>query len=126
MGFVDLTGEFSSKLKMPLAVVAGADVRADERIPRMLDENCVLTLADVGRHLLLELPRETFIDLGPLLAELASCGVNPSPIPGAILIRRKAGRNRRNWFQKRRLHRDASARIQNVPRSGGPFCLTIV
>ena len=55
-----------------LAVVAGADVRADERIPRMLGEKGVLTLADVGRHLLLELPHETFIDLGPLLAELAS------------------------------------------------------
>ena len=60
---------------VPLTVTAGADVRVDERIPRMLDEGRVLTLADGGRYVLLELPHETFIDPKPLLVELAARGV---------------------------------------------------
>ena len=60
---------------VPLAVTAGADVRVDERIPTMLDEDLVLTLADGGLYLLLELPHETFIDPAPLLADLAARGV---------------------------------------------------
>ncbi len=60
---------------VPLAVTAGADVRVDERIPGMLSEDLVLTLADGGLYLLLELPHETFIDPAPLLAALAARGV---------------------------------------------------
>ena len=60
---------------IPLMLAAGADVRVDERIPALLEEDSVLTLADLGRHLLLELPAEIFIDLKPLLVELAAKGI---------------------------------------------------
>ena len=60
---------------LPLEVVPGADVRVDERIPALLEKDLVLTLADRGRHLLLELPPEVFIDLKPLFVELAARGI---------------------------------------------------
>jgi len=59
---------------IPLTVVPGAEVRVDERIPQLLQSDHILTLADTGRYILLELPRETFVDPGPLLAELSSVG----------------------------------------------------
>ncbi len=62
---------------IPLAVVPGADVRVDERIPALLDTGRVLTLADSGKYLLLELPHDTFINIQPLLAEMAARGVTP-------------------------------------------------
>jgi protein-tyrosine phosphatase len=58
-----------------LRVVPGADVRVDERICKLLEEDKVLTLADGGKYILLELPHEVFIDIEPLLADLASMGV---------------------------------------------------
>ncbi len=62
---------------IPLAVVPGADVRVDERIPALLDSDRVLTLADLGKYLLLELPHDTFLNIQPLLAEVAARGVTP-------------------------------------------------
>ena len=62
---------------IPLAVEAGADVRVDERIPALLDADRVLTLADSGKYLLLELPHDTFINIQPLLAEVVARGVTP-------------------------------------------------
>jgi protein-tyrosine phosphatase len=58
-----------------LRVVPGADVRVDERICKLLEEDKVLTLADGGKYILLELPHEVFIDIEPLLADLASMGI---------------------------------------------------
>jgi protein-tyrosine phosphatase len=58
-----------------LAVMPGADVRVDERICKLLEEDRVLTLADGGKYILLELPHEVFIDIEPLLDELASVGI---------------------------------------------------
>ncbi len=55
-----------------IEVSIGADVRLDERMPRLIDEGKVLTLAEGRRHLLLEMPHSVFIDLGPLLAQLAT------------------------------------------------------
>ena len=62
---------------LELTVLPGAEVRLDERIDRLLVEGGVLTLADLGRHLLLELPRGVFIDIEPLLTQLLSRGVAP-------------------------------------------------
>src|SRR5437762_1428407 len=62
---------------LPLRVLPGADVRLDERICRLLDEDRVLTLGDGGVYLLLELPRETFIDPLPLVRRLLQRGVRP-------------------------------------------------
>jgi protein-tyrosine phosphatase len=60
---------------IPLSVEPGADVRVDERIPDLLQSDRILTLADTGRYILLELPHETLIDISFLLAELDSAGV---------------------------------------------------
>ena len=46
----------------------------DERLLRLLGAREVLTLADGGRYVLLELPDATFLDLRPLLHELGAHG----------------------------------------------------
>ena len=60
---------------IPLTVMPGGDVRVDERICQLLEADRILTLADGGRYVLLELPHEIFINIEPLLAGLASMGV---------------------------------------------------
>lgn len=60
---------------IPLTVVPGGDVRADERVCHLLEADEILTLADGGKYILLELPHEVFIDIEPLLVELASLGI---------------------------------------------------
>jgi protein-tyrosine phosphatase len=58
-----------------LTVLPGADVRLDERIPQLLESDAVLTVADGGRYLLLELPHEVFLDPQVLLKLLQDTGV---------------------------------------------------
>lgn len=58
-----------------LTVVPGGDVRVDERICQLLEADRILTLADGGKYILLELPHEVFIDIEPLLVELARMGI---------------------------------------------------
>ena len=60
---------------IPLTTMSGADVRVDERICDLLKADRILTLADGGKYILLELPHEVFIDITPLLTGLASMGV---------------------------------------------------
>lgn len=60
-----------------LTVLAGAEVRVDERICSLLADGEILTLANRGRHVLLELPSDVFIDIEPLLRTLAATGVTP-------------------------------------------------
>ena len=62
---------------IPLTVMPGGDVRVDERICKLLEADKILTLADGGKYLLLELPQEVFIDIEPLLVELVSSGIQP-------------------------------------------------
>lgn len=50
-----------------LRVVPGADVRVDERICRLLEEDKVLTLADGGKYILLELPARFLLILNHCL-----------------------------------------------------------
>ena len=59
-----------------LKVVPGAEVRVDERICPLLKADKILTLADGGRYLLLELPHGVFIDITPLLRELGYMGIS--------------------------------------------------
>jgi protein-tyrosine phosphatase len=47
---------------IPLEIFAGADVRVDERLAKLVDRGEVLTVADGRRHLLLELPHQMFVD----------------------------------------------------------------
>ena len=49
-------------LAVPLEVFPGGDVRLDERLPRLLESGEIGTVADAGRHLLLELPHELFLN----------------------------------------------------------------
>lgn len=69
----------NQKLKergIPLTVVPGADIRVDERIMQLLQSDCVLTLADGGKYVLLEMPYdEIFIDIEPLLKELSAAKI---------------------------------------------------
>jgi protein-tyrosine phosphatase len=60
-----------------LNVVPGGDVRVDERICQLIEADKILTLADQGKCILLELPHEVFIDIEPLLVELCSLGIQP-------------------------------------------------
>jgi protein-tyrosine phosphatase len=71
----ELTRELR-KRNIALTISPGAEVRLDERIGQLLAQDEVLTLADMNRHLLLELYSDVFIDVGPLLEQLRSQGVD--------------------------------------------------
>ena len=60
---------------VPLKIVPGGEIRVDERICELLEADKILTLADGGKYILLELPYQVFIDIEPLLAELAYMGI---------------------------------------------------
>jgi protein-tyrosine phosphatase len=64
-----------SEASIPLTVLPGADVRLDERIVRLLRMGKILTVADLRRYLMLELPHEVFIDPQMLLAQLGRAGI---------------------------------------------------
>lgn len=91
---------------VPLTVVPGADVRIDERIPRLLEADRVLTLADGGEYVLLELPHDTFINPYALVGELAARGfkaIISHPERNAFLTRQPQAASgwlaRGVWFQ---------------------------
>jgi protein-tyrosine phosphatase len=63
--------------EIPLELAAGGDVRIDERLVSLLSEGEISTIADLGKHLLLELPHEWFVDPTATIGELASRGVQP-------------------------------------------------
>ncbi len=69
-----LNDEFAER-QIPLSVCPGGDVRLDERICRMLREDKILTLADGGKYILLELPSEVMINIEPLIYELAEMNI---------------------------------------------------
>lgn len=56
--------------RLPLHVLAGADVRIESDMLQRIESGEVLTLGDRGRHVLLELPHELYLPLEPVLAEL--------------------------------------------------------
>lgn len=62
-------------LQIPLEVFPGGDVRLDERLPRLLEAGEVGTVADAGRHLLLELPHELFLNPLGTIELLRSRGI---------------------------------------------------
>jgi protein-tyrosine phosphatase len=84
-----------------LDIVPGGEVRVDERICRLLEADKVLTLADGGRYILLELPHEVFINIESLLVELASRGTD-AVISHAEMIVPSAVHRRilRTWLQR--------------------------
>lgn len=58
-----------------VSVLPGADVRIEPELPKLVKQGKVLTLADRGKHLLLELPHDTYVSLKPILAALARQGL---------------------------------------------------
>jgi protein-tyrosine phosphatase len=62
---------------IPLEILPGADVRIDERLLRLLERDDVLTVADAGYHMLLELPHELFVDPLPTIDLLRERGIQP-------------------------------------------------
>ena len=58
-----------------LTVFPGADVRIDPELPQLLKQGSVLTLADRGKHVLLELPHDTYYPLNQLLKSLGKQGL---------------------------------------------------
>ncbi len=88
---VSLLNEELRRNEIPLGVMPGGDIRVDERICQLLEADRILTLADNGKYILLELPHEILIDIQPLLVELASLGVQAivsHPERHRVLIRR--------------------------------------
>lgn len=62
---------------VPLRVVAGADVRIDERLGQLIDDDLIMTLADGGKYVLVEFPRDVCVDVLPLVEDLKARGITP-------------------------------------------------
>ena len=62
--------------RIPLRVHAGAEVRIDERIPSLLQANRLLTLADRGQFLLLELPTSSMVSPDAIANVLSAANVH--------------------------------------------------
>ena len=63
---------------IPLRLLPGADVHLDPSMPSYLEQGKLVTLADLGRHLLLELPQDIVPKgLGELLFQVQLKGVTP-------------------------------------------------
>jgi protein-tyrosine phosphatase len=58
-----------------LEISTAGDVRVDERLPDLLAAGVVSTIGDSGRHVLLELPHEVFVDPLPLIGRLGESGI---------------------------------------------------
>ena len=61
--------------EVDVAVRPGADVRIAPELPELLKQGKVLTLADRGNHVLLELPHDTYYPLDKLLKSLRKQGL---------------------------------------------------
>lgn len=63
---------------LDLTVLPGADVYIDKDLPQLLQDQQLMTVANRGRHLMVELPEETVPEqLASLLFELQLMGVTP-------------------------------------------------
>jgi len=73
--------EFSGLLyreSIPLRILPGADVHLDPSVPDLLDRGALVTVADLGRHLLLELPQDIVPEgTADLLFQVQLKGVTP-------------------------------------------------
>ena len=76
----DAVDKFNSILKdlaIPLKIVSGGEIRADERICQLIKDDKILTIADGHKYILIELPHQVFIDIEPLIQELISMDIYP-------------------------------------------------
>lgn len=73
---------FFDRHQTPLTVLPGADVRIDSDLAGRVASGEVVSLADLRRHLLLELPHELYLPLEGVLGELSGegiCGILSHP-----------------------------------------------
>lgn len=61
--------------EIPVVVRPGADIRIDPELPKLLKQGKVLTLAERGKHVLLELPHDTYYPIDQLLKSLRRQGL---------------------------------------------------
>ena len=61
--------------EISVSVRPGADVRIDPELPKLLKQGKVLTLADRRKHVLLELPHDTYYPIDQLLKSLRKQGL---------------------------------------------------
>lgn len=73
-GVADLQNALNAE-GIGVSVLPGADVRIEPELPKLVRQGKVLTLADRGKHVLLELPHETYFPLDTLLAALDRQGL---------------------------------------------------
>ena len=67
-----------AEASIPLQILPGADVHLDRSVPGCLERGELITVADLGRHLLLELPRDIVPEgTGELLFQVQLQGVTP-------------------------------------------------
>lgn len=67
--------QWLTRHEWPLVVLPGAEIRVDERVFELLEQDDLMTMADEKQVVLLELPFDMFIDIRPLLAQLASASI---------------------------------------------------
>lgn len=60
---------------IPLSILPGADVRIEAGMVARIGKGEVLTLGDLGKHVLLELPHELYFPLDEVLNDLARAGL---------------------------------------------------
>ena len=63
------------RTKIPLRILPGADVQITESLAARVRNRQILTLADTGRYILLELPHDIYVPIEGLMAELKPIGV---------------------------------------------------
>ena len=73
-GILILRKELASE-NIGLNISPGADVRIDPELPKLIKQGEVLTLADHGKHVLLELPHEKYFPIDSLLRSLRKQGL---------------------------------------------------
>jgi len=67
--------EFLNRGDVPLRVLPGAEVRVEPDLIENVRDGEVLTLADRGRYVLLELPHEVYLPLDEMLLDLRRAGL---------------------------------------------------
>ena len=73
-GVSDLRATIDAE-EIPVVIRPGADIRIDPELPKLLKQGEVLTLADRGKHVLLELPHDTYYPIDQLLKSLRKQGL---------------------------------------------------
>jgi len=62
------------RIRIPLRILPGADVQIIESLVARVRARQILTLADTGRYILLELPHDIYVPIDTLMAELKTMG----------------------------------------------------